>query len=85
MNENPSIKIELSAHTDSRGSDSYNRKLSQNRAESTVNYLIDHGISHKRLIATGYGESRLINKCLNDVYCTNKMHEQNRRVELKVL
>ena len=58
LNENPNITIELSAHTDNRGSDQYNKRLSQQRAESVVNYLIAHGIASDRLTAVGYGESR---------------------------
>lgn len=58
LNQNPNITIELSAHTDYRGSAQYNRRLSQRRAESVVSYLINHGISSKRLKAVGYGKSR---------------------------
>ncbi len=58
LNENPNITIELSAHTDSRGSDQYNERLSQRRAESVVNYLIDHGIAADRLTPKGYGEGK---------------------------
>ena len=58
LNENPNITIELSAHTDYKGSDQYNEGLSQRRAESVVNYLIDHGISKDRLTPKGYGEGK---------------------------
>ena len=58
LNENPNVTIELSAHTDCRGSDQYNERLSQRRAESVVNYLIAHGIAADRLTPKGYGESR---------------------------
>ena len=58
LNENPNVTIELSAHTDSRGSDQYNEGLSQRRAESVVNYLIEHGIAADRLTPKGYGESK---------------------------
>ena len=58
LNENPNVTIELSAHTDCRGSDQYNERLSQRRAESVVNYLIDHGIAADRLTPKGYGESK---------------------------
>ncbi len=56
LNDNPNITIELSAHTDFRGSDAYNKRLSQRRAESCVNYLIEHGIDKERLTPVGYGE-----------------------------
>ena len=58
LNENPNVTIELGAHTDSRGSDQYNEGLSQRRAESVVNYLIEHGIAADRLTPKGYGESK---------------------------
>jgi outer membrane protein OmpA-like peptidoglycan-associated protein len=58
LNENPNITIELSSHTDCRGSDNYNQRLSQQRAESVVNYLIEHGIAEDRLKPVGYGESK---------------------------
>ena len=58
LNENPNVTIELSAHTDCRGSDQYNEALSQRRAESVVNYLIQHGIASDRLTPKGYGEGK---------------------------
>ncbi len=80
LTENPTIKIELSAHTDSKGSDEYNMKLSQRRAESVVNYLINKGISSDRLIAKGYGETKPI-----DTNDTEEGRQNNRRVEFKIL
>ncbi|MDO4196426.1 MAG: OmpA family protein [Prevotellaceae bacterium] len=58
LNENPNITIELAAHCDSRGADAYNKRLSQKRAESVVNYLLEHGIAPERLTPVGYGEER---------------------------
>ena len=58
LNDNPHVTIELSAHTDYKGSDQYNERLSQRRAESVVNYLIDHGIAADRLTPKGYGEGK---------------------------
>lgn len=58
LNENPNITIELSAHTDYRGAEDYNKKLSQKRAETVVKYLINHGIAADRLTAVGYGEEK---------------------------
>ena len=58
LNENPNITIELFAHTDYRGAEAYNKKLSQKRAESVVKYLINHGIAADRLTAVGYGEEK---------------------------
>ena len=70
LNENPNVTIELSAHTDLRGSDQYNQRLSQRRAESVVNYLIEHGIAQDRLSPVGYGEQKpkVIKKKLTEKY-----------------
>lgn len=81
---NPTLEIELSSHTDSRGSDSYNQKLSQRRANSAVQYLIDKGIAASRLVAKGYGETRLVNQCANGVTCSDEQHQANRRTEIEV-
>lgn len=85
MNENPTMKIELSSHTDSRGNDAYNMALSQRRAKAAVDYLISKGISRDRLVAAGYGETRLINECANGVQCSDEQHQANRRTEVKIL
>lgn len=85
MKNNPKMTIELSSHTDSRGDNSYNNSLSQKRAESAVNYLVSKGIARKRLVAKGYGESRLVNGCKDGVSCTEEEHGENRRTEIKVL
>ena len=85
MRDNPTLKIELSSHTDSRGSDSYNMRLSQNRANSAVAYIVSKGISRDRLVAKGYGETRLVNECSNGVECTPDQHQANRRTEVEVL
>ena len=57
LNDNPNVTIELGAHCDYKGSESYNERLSQRRAESVVNYLINGGIAADRLVPKGYGES----------------------------
>jgi outer membrane protein OmpA-like peptidoglycan-associated protein len=85
MKDNADIKIELSSHTDSRADDHYNMVLSQKRADAAVKYLIDHGINKERMIAKGYGESMLVNRCKNGVECTEEEHQQNRRTEFKVV
>lgn len=84
MKDNPTIKIELSSHTDSRGSSSSNQRLSQKRAQSAINYLVKQGIDKNRLTAVGYGEEKLLNKCSNGVKCTEEEHQFNRRTEFKV-
>lgn len=85
LKRNPKMTIELSSHTDSRGDNNYNMKLSQERAEAAVNFLVSKGISRSRLTARGFGESRLKNKCRDGVQCSETDHEQNRRTEIKIL
>lgn len=90
LQENPTIKIELSAHTDSRGGDKYNEELSQKRAQSCVDYLIKAGIATDRLVSKGYGEQQLI---VSDAEIAKlkfedekeEAHQQNRRTEFKIL
>jgi outer membrane protein OmpA-like peptidoglycan-associated protein len=83
--QNPDITVEIGSHTDSRGSDAYNLKLSQARAQSVVDYLITKGIETERLIAKGYGETKLLNNCGNDVKCTEEEHQRNRRTTFRVV
>jgi len=77
--ENPNMNIHIESHTDSRGRDAYNLALSDRRAKSTMNWLIDKGISPERLTAKGYGETRLLNECGNGVKCSEEQHQLNRR------
>lgn len=84
MNQNPTITIEVNYHTDSRGPDKYNLDLTLNRANSTKGYLVSKGIDPARIFTNGYGETRLLNKCANNVKCTNTAHLINRRVEFIV-
>lgn len=83
--KNDNIKVELSSHTDSRGSDSKNQVLSQARAQSCVDYLIDKGVQVSNIVAKGYGESKIINRCKNGVKCSEAEHQLNRRTEIKIL
>jgi outer membrane protein OmpA-like peptidoglycan-associated protein len=78
LNENSNVTIELSAHTDNRGSNDYNQRLSQRRAESVVRYLIEHGIAADRLTPVGYGESKpkTIKKKLTEKYDWLKADDQ---------
>ncbi|MCY1510625.1 Photosystem I chlorophyll a apoprotein A2 [compost metagenome] len=85
MRDNPSLEIELGSHTDSRGADKYNLNLSQRRAQSVVNYLVNQGIARSRMIAKGYGETQLLNECEDGVTCTYEQHQANRRTVFKVL
>jgi len=82
--QNKAIDIEIGSHTDSRGSDEYNLKLSQARAQSVVDYLIEKGISKDRLIARGFGETRPVNGCVNNIKCTEEEHQKNRRTTFRV-
>lgn len=79
LNEYPALKIHIESHTDARGKDSYNLKLSESRAQATLNWLLKKGIDSTRLTAKGYGESELINKCTNQSTCTENEHQLNRR------
>ncbi len=85
MTENSSIKIELSSHTDARGSEAYNQSLSEKRAKSAVEYIVNKGISKNRIVAKGYGESKLLNDCKLDSSCDEDQHQANRRTEFMVL
>ncbi|WP_373521379.1 OmpA family protein [Aquiflexum sp.] len=81
LKDNPSIRIELSSHTDARASDAYNDALSQRRAESAVAYMVSQGIDEDRLVAKGYGKRQLIIENAQ----TEEEHQTNRRTEFKVI
>lgn len=81
----PDVEIEISAHTDSRGNDEYNMLLSAKRANACVQYLAARNVNIKKLIAAGFGELKILNKCKNKVPCTDAEHAINRRIEFKVV
>jgi outer membrane protein OmpA-like peptidoglycan-associated protein len=86
LNKYPNTKIEIMAHTDSKGTDEYNLKLSQKRAESVVKYLIKQGINQNRLAAKGYGETLPIAPNENPDGSDNPDgREKNRRTEFKII
>ena len=86
LSNNPSIKVEIQGHTDSKGNNSLNLKLSQNRAESVRKYLIKKGIKGARIKAVGYGETKPIAKNTNaDGSDNEEGRALNRRIELKIL
>lgn len=85
LNSDPSVRIELSAHADSRGTHEYNMRLTQRRADSAVAYLVKKGIAADRLVAKGYGFTKLANHCAKGVQCTEEEHQWNRRVEFFVI
>lgn len=84
MVQYPSLEVELMSHTDSRGSNAYNKTLSANRANAAMQYLIKRGIAAHRMTSNGYGETQLKNRCADGTECTEVEHQQNRRTEVKV-
>lgn len=84
MKNNSKLSVEIGSHTDSRATDEYNLNLSQKRAKAATDYIIQNGIAKKRITGTGYGETRLINKCGNGVECPEEEHAKNRRTEFRV-
>lgn len=82
--EHPGITVELGSHTDARGSDAYNLSLSERRAKSSRTYIVSKGVAEDAITFKGYGETEITNKCLNDIKCTEKEHEANRRTEIKI-
>ena len=85
MKNNPNIKIQLSAHTDSRGQAEYNIELSERRALNAKSYLVSKGIPSNQIVAVGYGENQLRNHCADGVQCSEAEHIYNRRTEVKIL
>lgn len=81
LKDNPTLKIELSSHTDVRAPDAYNLRLSQNRAKAAVDYIVSKGIDASRMVAKGYGETQLVVKEAK----TEEEHQRNRRTEFKIL
>ncbi len=84
MKKYPEMVIEIGSHTDSRGNEKYNADLSQKRANSTREFIIQSGIEAKRVSAKGYGESVPIIKCRTDESCSEEEHELNRRSEFVI-
>lgn len=90
MNDNPTLRIEISGHTDSQGDNAYNKTLSQSRAKAVVDYLINKGIPASRMESAGYGEEKLIVSDAEILKMKTKTekeeaHQQNRRTEFKIL
>lgn len=85
MNDNPSLKIEIGSHTDSRGSAAFNQKLSEKRSKTAVDYIKSKIVNPDRIEAKGYGEEKLLNDCIDGKTCDDKMHIQNRRTEFIIL
>ncbi len=91
MNKYPQINIQSGSHTDARGRASYNEKLSDRRAKSTVRYIISKGISSNRITGKGFGETQLTNNCVDNdrhtdrVKCSKEEHQANRRTEFVIV
>jgi outer membrane protein OmpA-like peptidoglycan-associated protein len=90
MTDNPTLRIEISGHTDSQGNNEYNKNLSQSRAKAVVDYLINKGIPASRMESAGYGEEKLIISDAELMKMKTKTekeeaHQQNRRTEFKIL
>lgn len=79
------ISIELASHTDSRSSHEFNQNLSERRAQAVANYLIIKGVNPSQLVAKGYGETRLTNRCSDGITCTEREHLANRRTEFRLI
>jgi outer membrane protein OmpA-like peptidoglycan-associated protein len=84
MESEPSLKIKITAHTDSRGTQKYNQWLSERRAERTVEYVLSKGISEDRISHEAFGETQLVNDCADGVYCTEQQHAKNRRSDFQI-
>ncbi len=85
MKKNPTMKIDIRSHTDSRGTFLYNENLSERRAKSTITWLINNGIDKSRLTGRGFGEKKLVNKCADNIYCDKVSHQENRRSEFIII
>ena len=85
LQEHPTLVIQVSSHTDARGTDRYNLWLSQRRVKRTADYLLSKGISSDRILSEAFGEQNLTNECNDGVYCPEEKHRENRRSEFKVI
>ena len=85
LKQYPAMKIDVRSHTDSRQTEKYNMVLSNRRAKATIKWFIGKGIAASRLTGQGYGESKLVNKCSDDVTCTEQEHQLNRRSEFVIV
>ena len=83
--QNPGVKLEIASHTDSRGGSTPNQDLSERRATSVANYLISKGVNSSLLVANGFGERKLKNRCADGVSCTERQHAANRRTEFRLI
>ncbi|MBN8701506.1 MAG: OmpA family protein [Bacteroidetes bacterium] len=85
LRDNPTLKIEVISHTDSKGDDQSNLKLSEERAKIVAGYLVAKGINGDRIASKGLGETQLLNRCQNGIDCSEKEHQLNRRTEFRFI
>lgn len=85
LQNRPGIEVELRSHCDARGTDSYNQKLSERRANSAARYLLDLGVDASQVHPVGVGEEELRNECSNGVPCSEAKHQENRRTEFLIV
>jgi len=83
--QNPGVKVELASHTDSQGGAVSNQDLSERRAKAVADYLISKGVNSSLLVANGYGETKLLNRCKDGVSCTAREHAANRRTQFRLI
>ena len=85
LTDNPQIQVQIGSYCDSRGSEEYNKKLSQARAQSVVDFLKYNGIAQNRVYPKGFGESEILNQCKDGVECSEEEHAINRRTTFKII
>ncbi len=85
MRSNPTLIVELGSHTDSRGDAAYNQTLSEARARAAMEYVVSRGVSRGNITAQGYGETQILNGCLDGVNCNEDQHQYNRRTEFIII
>ncbi len=85
LQQNPGVKLEIASHTDVRGGASNNQGLSERRAKAVADYLITKGVNSSLLVANGYGETKVKNRCKEGVSCTEREHAVNRRTEFRLM
>lgn len=83
--QNPGVKLEIASHTDSRGTATSNQDLSERRAQAVARYLETKGVNSSLLVANGYGERQLLNRCADGVSCTEREHRSNRRTQFRLI
>jgi len=85
LKQHQEITIQLTSHTYSVGHDQTNLRLSQNRAKRAAEYLVKKGINPERIFTIGYGETQILNHCINGVACTQAEHAKNERLEIQIM